>query len=414
MRGRSPARPTLLVALAAAAVAVGCTEDPLALPGESAPGASAETRDLTIPVTDLELWRDTTYSGFALPAAAPFALAADEADLEARILGRLNVPDTVITFADTLPAEEYSDVRVRIRLDTLRSRFPEAPATLRLVSLTRGFDEDSVGWLQASPGVPWTTAGGDLGVELGSVEVPSPTDSLIMDLAVSGDSLLKAWRASDGENGFALLAEGSGIRLHVTILRFEYDATLEGRTEPVEQVQSPDVRTFITNPPLPATGSSLRVGGLPSARFYVEFRTPETMGGIPLAGATINFAELVFQPLPPPPEPFPLERALTARQVTLLADPFLGGPKTPLGAAPLSFVLLEPDSLSAGRPIRMNVTGLLSSGTTDVPALIRLGLRPDPDAQTLGYWEFGSVEADPALQPRLRIILTPPPEFEIP
>lgn len=414
MTGRSPVLPMLWVAFVATAAWVGCTEDPLALTGEAAPGASAETRDLTIPVGDLDLWRDTTYSGFALPATAPFALAADEDDLQARILGRLNPPDTIRTFADTLPAQEYSDVRVLVRLDTLRSAFPESPATLRLVSLTRGFDEDSVGWQQASAGVPWTTPGGDLGVELGSVEIASRTDSLLVDLAVSADSLLKAWRASDGESGFALLVQGAGTRLHVTVLRFEYAATLEGRTEPVEQIQSPDARTFITDPPLPPTGLPLRVGGLPSARFYVEFRTPESIGGIPLAGATINFAELVFQPLPPPPGPFPLERSLTARQLTLLADPFVVGPKTPLGASPQSFVLLEPDSLSAGRPVRMNVTGLLASGTRDAPALIRLGLRPEPDAQALGYWEFGSVEAAPALRPRLRIILTPPPEFDVP
>lgn len=403
-----------LVALVAGAAVVACTEDPLAVPGDSAPGASSETRDVSVDVADIAGWRDTTYTGFALPTNAGFTVVAQGGALRARTFGRLNVPDTVRTFADTLPAESYDSLVVRISVDTLRSELDQFPVTLRLVSLTHGFSLDSVTWTQARPGEPWATPGGDLGVVIGSAQITELGDSVAIEPSVSTDSLLKAWRDSDGEPGFVLLAEGPPARIQLTAIRFEYRATLEGREAPVTQTQLVSMRTFATDPPLPPTGTALRIGGLPSARFYLEFVLPDTVEQVPLARATINYAELVFQPLDPPTPPFGLERTATARQVRLLSDPFEFGPKTPVGAAPVSFASLDPDSLATGKPVRLNVTSIVAAAVRDSSGLIRLGLRPEPDAQTLGFWEFGSIESVPALRPRLRIILTPPAEFELP
>ena len=413
LTGRRLARPVLPV-LAAAALALGCTEDPLSVPGDAAPGASSETRDVSIDVADLASWRDTTYTGFALPSNAPFTVVANGAVLSARTFARLPVPDTIHNFADTLPAESYDSLLVRIALDTLQSEYTGFPVTLRLVALAQGFSVDSVSWIEARPGVPWMTPGGDLGPVIGSVDITEATDSLVVEPMVSTDSLLKAWRAEDGGNGFIVLVEGPEAEIQLRSIRFEYDATLEGSTASIVQTQLVNTKTFATDPPPPATGTALRVGGLPSARFYVEFVTPDLVEGVPLARAQINYAELVFQPLAAPAGPFALERTLTGRQVTLLADPFVFGAKTPVGAAPASFASLDPDSLAAGVPIRLNITSLLAAAVGDSSARIRLGLRPEPDAQTLGFWEFGSIEAPPALRPRFRIILTPPVEFELP
>lgn len=407
------ARPIAPV-LAVAALALACTEDPLALPGDGAPGATSETRDVSVDVADLESWRDTTYTGFALPRNASFTVVANRAVLRARTFGRLVVPDTVRTLADTLPAERYEDLVVHVALDTLRSEYSGFPVTLRLVALTQRFSVDEVTWTEARPGVPWMSPGGDLGPVLGSVEITEATDSVDVEPDVPADSLLKAWRAEDGGNGFAVLVEGPEADVRLRSIRFEYDALLEGRENPVVQTQLVDTRTFATDPPHPPPGTSLRVGGLPSARFYLEFTTPDTVEGVPLARAQINYAELVFQPLPAPAEPFVLERALSGRQLTLLGDPFELGPKTPVGPAPASFASLQPDSLAAGMPIRLNITNTLSAAVRDSAARIRFGLRPEPDAQTLGFWEFGSIESPPALRPRLRIILTPSAEFELP
>ncbi len=404
----------IVSALAAAALILGCTEHPLAPPSESAPGVSSETRDVSLDVIELSTWRDTTFTGFSLPTDASFTIVAEVPTLRARTLGRLNVPDTVKTFADTLRAESYDSLLVRVTLDATRSEYTDFPVTVRLVSLTRAFSLDSVSWTEARPGVPWATPGGDLGPVIGSADIAEATDSLVIEPSVSADSLLKAWRAEDGGNGFALLVEGPEARIQIRAVRFAYSATLEGRTTPVAQTQLVQDRTFTTDPPLPATGTALRVGGLPSSRLYLEFLTPDTIEGVPLAGATINYAELVLRPLGPPPGPFALERTLTARQLSLLADPFEFGPKTPVGAAPLSFASLDPDSLSAGKPIRLNVTTQISAAVHGSSGRIRLGLRPEPDAQTLGFWEFGSAEDVAALRPRIRIILTPPAQFESP
>ena len=40
--------------------------------------------------------------------------------------------------------------------------------------------------------------------------------------------------------------------------------------------------------------------------------------------------------------------------------------------------------------------------------------RTVPEGSTLGRWEFGSSESAAAFQPSLRLIVTPPTEFELP
>lgn len=405
---------TVAPVLAVGALAVGCTEDPLALPGDVAPGATSETLDVSVDAADLLNWRDTTFTGFALPTNAPFTVVANGPILHARTFGRLVVPDTVQTFSDTLPAESYDSLVVRVTLDTLQSEYSDFPVTLRLVALTRDFSLEDVSWTEARPGVPWMTPGGDLGPVIGSAQITEVTDSVVIEPDVPTDSLLEAWRAEDGGHGFVLLVEGPEAEIQLRSIRFDYDATLEGLENPIVQTQLLNLKTFVADPPSPGPGTALRVGGLPSARFYVEFATPDSIEGVPLARAQINYAELVFQPLDAPAAPYALERTLTARQLTLLGDPFELGPKTPVGAAPSSFASLAPDSLAIGKPVRLNVTSLLAGAVRDSAPRIRIGLRPEPDAQTLGFWEFGSVESPIALRPRLRVILTPRADFESP
>ena len=410
-----PSVPVLVVAaLTSVAVLSACIEDPLALDADQAPGASSETRDVTLLASELPGWRDTTYSGFVLASQSPFRLVANTADLSARILAALDVPDTVRTFADTLPAQSYDSVRVRIAIDTVDSRFTTFPVTVRMVSLTRGFEQDSANWSQARPGEPWTTPGGDLGVQLASSEMAAVADSIVFTLDVDEDSLFKAWRADDGEPGFAIVVEGPETHLNVRSITFRYEALLEGREVPVNLTNAPTSGTFIHDPPQPPTGLALRIGGLPANRFYLELDIPDELQGIPLLNAVINHAELLFEPLEPPDAPFPLEDVLASRQVKLLADPFVFYEKTPIGTAPLSTVPLAADTLAAGRPARYDVTLLVLNAVRTGESKLRIGIRGDPDGQTFGFWEFGSVESPVDVQPKLRIVFTPPPEFEVP
>jgi len=401
-------------ALIAGATLAACVQDPLALDGARAPGETAQTRDFTLEASDVPTWRDTTYTGFALPNEARFDLVSNGSSLGSHVLGRLNVPDTINTFADTLPVDMFDSLDVRFQIDTLRSDFSGFPVTLKMIELTRPFDADSVTWVETGLGPKWTTPGGDLGVVIGSVEITGVSDSLIMNPDLPADSLLKAWQDTDGENGYALVLEGPEARINIQQVLFRYDALLQGRTRPVNRQQVSLPRTFITNPVQPAAGISLRIGGLPASRFYIDFDLPQQIGGIPLAGSTINHAEVDFEPLPPPADPFALERPLASRIMTLLADPFLFGAKTPIGSSPRTFTPIDPDSLGVGRMVRLDITLLVVSAIRDGDFKIRIGLRGVPDAQAVGFWEFGSVEAPPELRPRLRIVLTPAPVFPVP
>lgn len=391
-----------------------CIEDPLALDANDAPGASSPTLDFTLVASELPRWRDTTYAGFVLTSQSGSRLLANTTDLRARILGTLNVADTVRSFSDTLPAQSYDSLNVRLVVDSLESTFTSFPVTVRMVELGQSFEEDSATWAQAGPGRPWLMPGGDLGVQIGSAEMTEVADSARIEIEVDQDSLMKAWRASDGEPGFAFIVEGPETVLSVRSITFRYEALLEGREVPINQTQSPTTGTFIHDPPTPPIGLPLRMGGLPASRFYVDFDIPFTLGGVSLEGASINHAEVVFTPLAAPAAPFPLERVLESRQVKLLADPFVFFEKTPIGTSPLTFVPLAADSLAAGRPLRYDVTLLILDAVRDDDPTIRLGFRGDPDGQTFGFWEFGSIESALQLQPKLRIILTPPPDFEVP
>ena len=415
---RSSGRVTWRVALCAAGLSTltlgACVEDPLLLDADAAPGASSPTLDFSLLSSDLPGWRDTTYTGFTLRSDAGFALLSNEATARARFLGVLNVPDTITTFADTLPVDRFDSLDVRVLVDTIQSRFGGFPLTVRLMEVTRPFDPESATWSEAEPGMPWTTPGGDLGVQLGVAQMTEVADSIVIPIDVDADSLLKAWQDSDGEPGMAFVIEGPESALNVRNVVFRYDALLEGREVPVNQTQSLTRRTFIVDPPMPATGSRLRVGGLPASRLYLSVEIPPSIGGVSLEGAVINHANFTFTPLPAPAAPYALERALQSRQVKLLADPFRFFEKTPIGTAPLNFQSLDPDSLALGLPLEIDVTRRVIDAIEDGTFLIRLAFRGDPDGQTLGFWEFGSVEDMEALRPRLRIILTPPPDFQVP
>ena len=413
-RRHNPIHVALVAASASVVTLSACIEDPLALDADVAPGASAPTLDFTILASDLPSWRDTTYSGFSLASEAAFNIVANTPDVASRLLGLLNVPDTIRTFADTLPVDRFDSVTVRVVVDTINSRFTTLPVTFRMMSLTRGFSLDSVSWSQAGPGIPWTTPGGDLGVQLGSAVLAEVSDSILFDIEVDQDSLMKAWQDSDGEPGFVFLTDGGESYLEIRNVVFHYDALLEGREVPVSQNQPITANTFITSPEMPPTGIDLRVGGTPASRFYLDFRLPATIEGVPLEGSIINHAELVFSPREAPVPPYALERAIQTRDVRLLADPFVYGPKTPVGTASLQATTIGPDSLAAGRPLRVDLTNRVREAVGDDLSLIRIGVRGDPDGQALGFWEFASVEAVAALRPRLRIILTPPPDFQVP
>ena len=405
-----------LAALVSAALPVllgACAEDPLSLGSEKVPGAGVETRDVTIPVSELSTWRDTTLTGFARPSSAPFVYLSAAEDVSSRGLARFNVPDTIRTFVDTLPVATFEEVEFVLRLDTIRSEFTDFPVTVKLVELGERFEPHDATWREAAAGVPWTEPGGSLGVEIASAVLEEISDSLLMTPAVAEDSLMKAWQRDDGGNGFALVLDGPGTKLRVPQMVLRYDPTLVGRSLPVPQSQSWEDHTFILDPPPPPTGTELRIGGLPAARIYFEFVPPGIFGEAELVGATVSQAEVILQPLAAP-DPYAAERMIEARKMTLFGDPFETGEKTPVGSGDLVTTTLDPARLGEGEPVRLDITLLLARAVQDSLRHIRIGFRADPDAQALGYWEFGSAESPPEIQPKIRIVFSSAPRFTVP
>jgi len=66
--------------------------------------------------------------------------------------------------------------------------------------------------------------------------------------------------------------------------------------------------------------------------------------------------------------------------------------------------------------VRFDFTSLMTrwAAAPDSFGTFTVGVRFQPDVQSLGFWDFGSVESDPALRPFVRIVLTPPSDFDIP
>lgn len=424
-------RPSLLLlglGLLAAASGWACTEDPLTGPGpDEGGGRGSETVEFRIGPEEMARWRDTTYTGFAVPADAGFLLLADEEDFRSRGLLRYRaLPDSVPLDSDTLEIEEYRNGRVSFVLDTAPSTVPAAGLTVRVFTLSRNFEPAEATWEQPSDGTSWQSAGGDLEQQVGRRELEGTEDGTVPDtvsvpLGSTTDSLLEAWVASDGRPGVAATVEGEGgrLRARTAVLRFD--------VKPVDRDTTVGVQagiflagvpsTFIFDPPVPPAGERLRVGGLPASRLYLSFRPPEEVDGVSIPGSTINRAELGFRPAAPPSSPFALRASVVAAGVRLPADPFALGPRTPIGDTLRNGTLtLAPDSLSKGRPMRFALTDLLRRWASDPDSAgdLRLAVRLRPDAQSVGFWEFGSDASPAELEPFLRVILTPASEFDVP
>lgn len=421
--------PRLLGALAlAAAAAWACTQDPLTGPGpEEGDGDAAETVEISLGPGQMASWRDTTLTGFALASDAGFVVLGDRDDFVSRGLLRYpSFPDSVEIDEETLAVEEFLDGSIRVVADSTRSVVPSGAVTLRAFTLGRAFEPEEATWDRAADGQPWDSAGGELDRQIGSVELADGDgevfgDTVEIPLDAPTDSLLQAWQASDGQPGVALLMEGEDGHVTLASAFLEFDVRPSGRDTTVTFQAGTALAavpsTSIHDPPTPPVGTSLRVGGLPAARFYTAFRPPDEVDGVRLVGGTINRAEIVFPPASAPAAPFALTGPVTASGVRLDADPFELGARTPIGdTLSTGTVTLDPDSLAAGRPIRFAFTDLLRrwSSAPDSAGELRIGVRLRPDAQTFAFWEFGS-EASPAdVRPFLRVVVTPASDFDGP
>lgn len=410
---RAAVRPWLLASGSMAALAVACTEDPIT--GPDGPGTSAPTVEAVLDVAQLPFWRDTSLVGFALPVDAPFKVLSNRPELRSRLLGRFDVPDSLEVGEDTVEIEGFTSGSVAVRFDTARSEIPGHPLRLQLYALARDFVGAEATWEEAAAGQPWESPGGALDVLIAEGVLEEPGDSVSIEIP-RADTLLELWRQTDGRPGFAILVAEPETRLRVTVVRLRLEAEIEPAENPVVQRGFALPLTFVFDPPQPEPGAVLRVGGVPAARAYLAFRPPESVEGISLRDATVNRAELRFHPLAMPSEPFRMDQQTSGRPVQLRGDPFEFGLKTPIGLPAPGALVFAPDSLAAGFPISVDVTGLIQEWADEASPEdpIRIGLRLEPDGQTFGYWELGSDDAPAGLRPELRIVFTPPAAFGTP
>jgi hypothetical protein len=416
----------VLLLFSASAVLGACTEDPIfAENSETAPGISTPTIEVVLESAELPSWRDTTYWGFVLPSASGFSLLADAEDLSARPLGRFsNLPDSVFVDTARVAIDSFATAGIRVSIDTLLSELPVGAVDVAVWSLARSFDADQATWRDAREGEPWATPGGDLETLLGADTVSFEPDSLglrpdsiFVRLTGNVDSLLTAWRDAEGEPGIAIVLTGPGTSIRATAFSLVAEAVTEGAGTVVSVVRGAAPGTFIFDPPTPAPTTRLRLAGLPSARYYVDFQLPDSLGFIQLRGATINRATLEFRPTAAPPEPFPLGADVAAQAVRLLADPFVYAEKTPIGTTLGALQFLRPDSLASGNTMQYDITSLVrlwSLAPVDSVPPFRVGIVPVPEGRQFGFWEFYSREDGPGLRPIVRLLVTPNPSFLLP
>lgn len=422
MRARSLSA-WLLPALLLAGSLTACTEDGLTGVDDSAPGNSAPTLEILVPADRLPVWQDMTFRGYALASDAGFRLVADDGELRARSLVRFaTTPDSA--GSPRAPFDSVTAVNLWVLPDTLSSRLPGDSVLLEVFVLGREFDADEATWEEAAAGEEWSEPGGDLGERVGHlrfaglVDTARARDTLRVPFD-RPDSLFAAWTDAGTPPPMALRVVGDGSRLFLRRFRLEVTGFPAEQDSADTGTAVPEEHTFIFDPPQAEPGAALRLGGLPSSRVYFTFLPPDSAEGIALRGARVNRAELLFRSAGLPPAAHRLEESLSALAVELLADPRRFGARTPVGDAVgdrRRLITLDPDSLAAGVPVAVRVDTLVQAWANTPPDSVQpfhLGLRPVPDGGNFGFWEFGS-EASEVAPPVLRLLVTPPADFEVP
>ena len=406
-------------------VLAGCTErELLEVDPDTAPGQTTPTVEVEIPIEGLLSWRDTTYTGYVVPSSSSYRVAVDSVDQQSSLLARIEtIPDSADTSTGTAAIEAYANGQFRLIVDTAISTIPEAGMDFEVYSLTRGYVAEQATWTYAATDVPWTTPGGDLGVRIGSLTLEAPFDStdsdtLFIPFEVNTDSVLSAWQVSGGEPGFAIRAQGSTAFVQVSSVALLFDAKPEAQDTLIGFARAPAGYTVIWTPETPAAGQTSRLAGLPASRIYLDFELPDTWQGLQLKGSIINAASLIFRPGPAAPIPFELEFPLEIAVFQLLADPFVVGPKTPIGLSLGPNVVLHPATIAEdGAELAMSITPLVFAWAASPPdslTVLRVGLQALPEGRDPGFWRFGSAEDVSALRPSVRMLVTPTVPFRLP
>lgn len=439
-----------VVGLMAAAAA--CDEEtPTSIGGSLLPGPPVETFEVVLDPSDY-LVSDTSFSGYVGVAQAVVAydyliIANDfEGALNARALAEFgNIPDsiTVVDTAgtqrtDTLP--EYIGGELLILVDTTQTT--PAPVTVQAFRATQSWNAASANWTTRTDTgdveLPWSEPGGSPGVLAGT---GTWTVSDTLRIPIDAETI-EAWRDTTNVAGVVLVS-APGTRLR-TARNASGEIGLELRVDAQSSIADTVVtstvpsanRIFIFDPPVPRDAAGIRVAGAPSWRAFVQFREsfdtltvpcPPDFGApgcrLPLSDASISYAALLLEPMPPPPG-FTPEGELQLGASLLLVDPLIPIERSPIGSA----VGLMPEALPASRfvdpadgPVELMITSFVSALTRDSADITtrpspnialfeasglvgtggQIGAFQSTEGLTFGFATFAS-------RPRLRLLLTVP------
>lgn len=372
---------------------------------------------------------DTTYDRLGELRAVPFRLVAEafEEELFAHTLFRVNVP-TRVSFDD-----EGTDVvdsvftivggTVTLVLDSLSEE--TGPVTLELMQLVESWDPGSVSWEErfdtAGVAADWAEPGGTIGQRLGSTTWTSG-DTVQIPLDSTAAAVL-----SDSAGAFhgALIRSATpDTRLRIESVRFDFDAR-PSTADTIVAAGSVGQNAVVVTPEASAAATDeMRVGGVPTWRTALHFRslsdveipcTPEsTTCTVPLSRVSVNVATLLLQPQP-------VGARRIERPFRIEARAVLRAPGVPVSRSPLSASLgameesLAPSDflLDAGplQATRVPVTGYVQRNLEPLdeedPILwVALVAAGEQQAPVFGYAAFGSIQSvDP---PRLRLVVTVP------
>jgi hypothetical protein len=422
----------LLVALFAVTA---CTDEaPTEVGDDLLPGDEVRTFEVILEPSAFSVY-DTTFSGFADVRNAPFTIIANDFEgvLDVHSLIRFTQPPTIISVrnaagnvvVDSTPS--YFAGRLVLRVDTTASE-STPPVLLRAFQTAEEWGSSATWTLRLDTRnvqLPWATPGGTRGAEIDTATW-AVGDSIV--LRVDSQTIAQWIDTTNAARGALIVTETSGarIRINSAVLRLSAHSDLDPDTV-VTFDASALTSGFIFDPPPPAPGTQLRVGGVPTWRTIIGLREdlatltfpcPEQANcEVRLESAHINRAELLLQPVTAPAGYIPEDTTLIQVR-TLLVTPGVPLQRSPIGIDICGGGILclvsgrvAPDYFGAtprAEPVALDVTNyiiaLVDEDIEDVnrpPFALTLLVPAEPS--TLGFAAFA-----PGV--RLRLVLTAPVE----
>lgn len=367
---------------------------------------------------------DTTVSSLRAPGAGELMLLANRGDtLDTRVVIRfdsvppLYIPDTTGVDSTEVPIEEIHDAILRLRISTFESIIPD-PTTIEVFNVEADTPDTVFSALLPLFTPERLLGGGTFTAEeladADSVRIPLDGDALL-PIIQSTERLRLGLRVSGpGSVQFHVFAAESGLpallsfrpSADTAVRRISYAPNSKSPPAPAE-LQA-NLSDFVIFAIVPSRGAvtGLNVGGLPARRSYLRFVIPSLI----LDSSTVVRATLLLTQRPNPAFGPTDTMGVTvnlvlagavvtdvARAATLTADPAITAIDT-------LFIVPAEDGDRA-----VDITSFVQFwrgvAPEDTPhAVVLASTRENGSALEA---RFFSIEADPAVRPRLRISYSP-------